>query len=401
MGSGAPAQTLPLSLLRDTQRTATCPSVHLPNGLASTREGEARLACWMEDESFLPDRAAGPSHRRHPCAKEDVSFPPAPFQPSLTCQSAAGISSVLPREDESFPPVGIASHALPKDRGQPEARLTVACPSVHFSNSLASAREGEACPACWMEDESFPPDRAVGLSHLNHACATEDVSCPPAPFQPSLACKPAAGISSVLPREDESFPPVGTASHALPKDRGRPDPLAGLAGPSLYRTAASSALFKHFCMTEDASCPPAPVQPSHICQTAAGVSSALSREEESFPLVGDARHAFPKGHAQPDLLSRLAGPSLYGTEPAEPSSAENDPGPGGAFSGGAHGLGPPSSSSDAPQRDPDELSWGSSRSERVRLAPSLAALQPEVPFEFVTFDIVRSLGPLPASREWA
>ena len=157
------------------------------------------------------------------------------------------------------------------------------------------------------------------------------------------------------PMEDESFPPFQLRNHNQPCPTNR----ALLCCPTLrqpFRLTEAPCLG---ASQEDESFPPA-CQASHL----------------PHARIGQLRHALPS----PSLSLAAPDPAGAGAGPERAISVADL----------RAELSAPASA--ASPRDHDEASWGSSHSDRAHVAPYLATLQPEVPFEYVTFDIVR--GPL-------
>ena len=266
------------------------------------------------------------------------------------------------------------------------------------SSSVADAKstprwEDESCPSAWRSftagrppNDSASPQRSSDTpsadgAGISYPCA----SCPP--MQHGTLLQALAG-------------PRGT--HASP---GATDPSPRTAPPALL-LADIATRRPGEAYTEDVSFPPAQ-PPGHdwpcpplgeppclpplrqSCQSNAMAYTAFPPEDESFPPARRACHHLCTHNGQPCPLHRTPGPFPGRLRPAEPGHAGAASGPGPIALAGSRCGGPALRGRDSPPRELDEISWGSSRSDRVRVAPSLVTLQPEVAYEFVTFDVVR------------
>ena len=127
-----------------------------------------------------------------------------------------------------------------------------------------------------------------------------------------------------------------------------------------------------------------PSRPPEHCRQAD--LTLIPQEDESFPPTCVIRPSRPERCGRLSLAAKSACSARGRLRPVGPTGTDASPGP---FPHSAAMALPASSGLGTPQREQDELSWDSSTSDRIRLAPDLATLQPEVPFEFVTFDLLR------------
>ena len=408
----------------------------LPDQSSSVFAGAPGHPQVVEDESFPPathllgQAEAGPLHASQR-SSEDESFPPCALQ-ALPLRDPT--SQILPgaydlslfAEDESFPPatgqLGQAAvrslHALPCS-GEARVGMESSRPAKG-SMGQAEAWHLHLSPHA-LEDESFPPRARQARPWLDptspirsgdpESCLfAEDVSFPPGagllgqaearllrvppdPLQARTFHLPPGMQASLRALEDESFPPAATPgdleSCLIAEDVSFP-PGTGLLGQAearLLRVPPDFLQARTFHLPpgmqaslralEDESFPPAATPTGQVevgpITAVDMLHSTHAPPQESCPgLRRGPDHGHTLGSPEaPDILA----PALSG---GRLGSGASDTG--GQLCGLAllndAGNGPPLSGASTPSSD-------------VLPATATVTLQPEIPFDCVSFDVLR------------
>ena len=303
---------------------------------------EAALSAAASDGSQFVSVSPWASSARPLSCRRSSSCPPA------TC------CGPRPRPDE--------------DESCPHPPRSRSCACCHFSlvdhdqDGLSASRGSERSARFFKsgheEDESCPPPCRFVPPHGIVVAPLADVSCTEA-VPLSSAVEPGAlfAHANVLPRSAFSGAPLlPTATHDPWWLSGEDESCPRLLWPCPHihgEDASFPPKATHASSVEEAS------RPSMLCFSSASRPPGASASHTRAPAASDTGD-----HAVTVPVSAAAG-ALTAVVPSESAVARHD---------------------DADDSD------GLSSPGRARLSPALAALQPEVPFEFVTFDVIR--GPI-------